>query len=91
MFTKTSVFTYYNITIKQSANKSVNYNCVLQDSIYLAIVYALYHKRNPLASGLYMIKHALLVIMHVLLFIRCLAMATSIACTRALPNTTVAS
>ena len=26
MFTKTSVFTYYNITIKQSANKSGIYN-----------------------------------------------------------------
>ena len=26
MLTKTSVFTYYNITIKQSANKGVNYN-----------------------------------------------------------------
>ena len=41
MFTKTSVFTYYNITIKQSANKGVNYNKFLytvnsnlQDSIY---------------------------------------------------------
>ena len=41
MFTKTSVFTYNNITIKQSANKGVNYNKFLytvnsnlQDSIY---------------------------------------------------------
>ena len=41
MFTKTSVPTYYNITIKQSANKGVNYNKFLytvnsdlQDSIY---------------------------------------------------------
>ena len=41
MFTKTSVFTYYNITVKQSANKGVNYNKFLytvnsnlQDSIY---------------------------------------------------------
>ena len=40
MFTKTSVFTYNNITIKQSANKGVNYNKFLytvnsnlQDSI----------------------------------------------------------
>ena len=41
MFTKTSVFTYYNITMKQRANKGVNYNKFLytvnsnlQDSIY---------------------------------------------------------
>ena len=41
MFTKTNVFTYYNITTKHSANKSVNYNIFLytvnsklQDSIY---------------------------------------------------------
>ena len=41
MFTKTSVFTYYNITIKQSANKGVNDNKFLytvisnlQDCIY---------------------------------------------------------
>ena len=45
MFTKTSVFTYYNITIKQSANKGVNYNKFLytvnsnlQDSIYSACI-----------------------------------------------------
>ena len=41
MFTKTTVCTYYNITIKQSANKGVYYNKFLytvnsnlQDSIY---------------------------------------------------------
>ena len=51
LFTKTSVFTYYNFTIKQSANKVLimyirTYTlkqCLLQDSrfVYLAIVYAL--------------------------------------------------
>ena len=49
MFTKTSVFTYNNITIKQSANKGVNYNKFLytvnsnlQDSIYSVCIMSHY-------------------------------------------------
>ena len=55
MFTKTRVFTYYNITIKQSTNKGVNcnkflytVNSNLQDSIYSVCIMS----QTPPSMGL---------------------------------------